>query len=132
MGELPGVRKPFDRAVADEIDNENYVPFAYGINLKDANAAYFKLAAQLSRGACVQKGAFLLQYDLVVRDQQDLVSNDRGQRETQAPECKVGLAGTRSSADQSHTAANGDGGRVDALNFSRQVRVLLSLAADGR
>lgn len=77
MGKLPGVWKPFDCAVADEIDNENDVPFADGVNLKDANAPHFKLAAQLSWGACVQEGAFLLQYNLVVRDQQDLVSNDR-------------------------------------------------------
>lgn len=132
MGELPGVGKPFDSAVAHEIDDEKDVPFAYGINLKDANAAHFKLAAQLSRGACVQEGAFPLQHNLVVGDQHDLVANDGGQWEAQAPECKVGLAGTRRSADQSHTAANGDGSRVDALNFSRQVRVLLSPAADGR
>ena len=132
MGELPGVWKSFDRAVADEIGDENDVPFAYGINLKDANAPHFKLAAQLSWGACVQEGAFPLQYDLVVRDQQNLIPNDRRGGQAQAPECKVGLAGTRCSADQSHTAANGDGGRVDALNFSRQVRVLLSPAADGR
>lgn len=132
MGKLPGVWKSFDRAVADEIDNENDVPFADGINLKDANAPHFKLAAQLSRGASAQEVALLLQHNLVVRDQQNLIPNDRGPRESQAPECKIGLAGTRSSADQSHTAANGDGGRVDALNFSRQVRVLLSPAADGR
>lgn len=132
MGELPGVWKPFDSSVADEIDDENDVPFADGINLKDANAAHFKLAAQLSRCTCVQDGAFLLQYDLVVGDEQNFVANDRGRGETQAPECKVGLTGPRRSADQSHTAANGDGGRVDALSFSRQVRVLLSPAADGR
>jgi len=60
MGERPGVGKPINSAVTDKIDDENDVPFADGINLKDANAAHFKLAAQLCRGACAKERPFPL------------------------------------------------------------------------
>ena len=132
----PGVRKTFDRAFIYEISDEYDFAFVRDSNFDDADAAYFKLAAE-----CRRRGRDKLRRRArAVAPQDDLIVGDKlyhvvqksadgaSPRQRNARSDFPDPEGPRISTPR---AAHRDCRRMDALNLVRQILLLHTLSAEG-